>query len=248
MSDPLAIDISPHCSIRPDDWARLAAVGHPWLCGILKAGQGTHDTGTWVREHAEAVRAARLTLGYYWYLRLDRPGAEQADALADLIDESPCTMWPVVDVEEGGGDGRPSNDALVAQRGAGLVDTITRAFVRRIDERLGLPTILYAGGWLRSLRLRSMLGCEYLWISAATRTLPRAWYEHDLGCPLARLFGWQYAVQPGTGMIAELAGYPHTTPIGDSCDITEIVMPGGLEAVAVVERPAPSVCADGPGR
>jgi GH25 family lysozyme M1 (1,4-beta-N-acetylmuramidase) len=236
VTEPLLVDCSPWSSLKPEAWARLAAAGPPWAGVVLKGGQGLRDTGSWVREHAPAVREAGLELGLYWYLRLDRPGADQADALAELMAEQACTLWPSVDVEEGGGDGRPSNDALVAQRGAGIVDTVTRAFVERLRARTGLPTILYTGGWLRSLRLRSLLGCELLWLAAYTAELPARWYEHDLGCPRDRLWAWQYMGQSGRGALAELAGYPHTSPIGDDLDISAVVMRGGVEHVGVAER------------
>ena len=235
--DPLLVDISPHSrhAIRPEAWARFAAAGPPWVGAILKAGQGLHDCGTWVREHAAAVREAGIPLGYYWYLRLDGDdnnyGAEQADAFAALMAEQPANIWPIVDVEEGGGDGRESNAEIVDRHGPGVVSTIVRAFVERIRARTGLPTILYAGGWLRGLGLRSLLGCELLWLAAYTSRLPASWYEHDLGCPLERLWAWQYAGFNGQRMLAELAGYPHTSPIGMQVDISAVVMPGGLARV-----------------
>jgi GH25 family lysozyme M1 (1,4-beta-N-acetylmuramidase) len=245
VTDPLLIDISPHCPQQPDVWARLRE--DPRFVGaILKGGQGLRDCGRWVRQHAEAIRAAGIPLGYYWYLRLDQDGAAQADAFAKLLAEHPANMWPIVDVEEGGGDGRPSNAKLVKSRGVGLVERVTREFVGRLWLRTGLPTILYTGGWLRGLGLRSMLGCEYLWLSAFTPRLPAAWYELDLGCPRERLWAWQYMGNSGSRVLAKLAGYPRTSPIGVQCDISAVVMPDGIRRVGVAERP--SVGTTGPGR
>ncbi len=243
MTDPLLLDVSPHCPQRPDVWSRLAAAGAPWAGAILKGGQGLHDCGRWVREHAEAVRAAGIPLGYYWFLRLDRDGAAQADAFADLIAEQPCNVWPIVDVEEGS-----DNAEHVVQRGRERVVEVTREFVGRLWLRTSLPTILYAGGWLRGLGLRSMLGCEYLWLAAYTSRLPAAWYEHDLGCPPDRLWAWQYAGHNGREMLAALDGYPRTSPIGVQVDISAVVMPGGMRRVGVAERAEPSACALGPNR
>lgn len=227
---PLLIDVSPwqRDTIQSFAWSRLAA--DPAYAGvILKAGEGLRDTGVWLRGHADAVRATRLDLGYYWYLRLDALGAAQADAFARVLDREPGTLRCIVDVEEGSG-----NDNIVSARGAGVLAEAVHTFAERIAQRTGLAPILYAGGWARSLRI-GRCGCAALWIAAYTARLPAAWTT-AMGFAPHELWAWQYAGASGRGMLAELAGYPHTTPIGDA-DISAVVMRDGLERMRWVERP-----------
>lgn len=233
--DQLLIDVSPYSAaiIKPEAWTRVAQAGEPWAGVVLKAGEGARDCGRWVREHAVAVREAKIPLGLYWYLRLGEPAEVQAEVFARLMAEVAPSIWPVVDVEEGSG-----NAAFVEQRGPELVRTATEAFVARVRERTGLPSILYTGGWVRGLGLRSLMGCEALWLAAYTEKLSARWYEQDLGCPRERLWAWQYAGFDGRRMLGCLDGYPRTSPVGEQCDISAIVMPDGMQRVGVAERPS----------
>jgi GH25 family lysozyme M1 (1,4-beta-N-acetylmuramidase) len=252
--DPLLVDCSPWQTFGPERWADLAA--DPRFHGvILKATEGVGGaagwqarSAAWFARHWPAVGAVRkegleFYRGAYHFLRLDSPGAAQADHFLRTIDaagswSAPLDLLPVVDVEEGSG-----NDAIVARRGAGIVSDTTHAFVARVRQVTGREVVLYTGGWLRSLGLRDRLGCAWLWLAAYTATLPAAWYE-QLGFTRASLWGWQYCGGQG----ADLAGYPHTTPVGN-VDISALTLPGSLAALRAglwAERPAPSVCAAGP--
>ncbi len=232
-ASPLLIDVSPYQrdTIRPSAWARLAAAGAPWGPVVLKAGEGLRDTGRWLREHAAAVRAAGLDLGLYWYLRLDADAVKQADRFAAAIEATKPTLRAIVDIEEGSG-----NDDIVARRGAACVSAAGRAFAKRVTERTGLPPILYAGGWLRSLKLRDRMGCEALWLAAYVAKLPAHEWCSQLGFTAAELWAWQYAGCSGRGMLCELASYPRTTPIGDA-DISIVTMGRGVERMRWCERP-----------
>lgn len=236
MNPSLLVDISPWSPQQPSCWPALAAAGAPWSGVVLKAGEGTRDTGRWLRDHARAVRATRLDLGLYWSLRLDADPTLQADRFADVITETGPTLRVIVDVEEGGGASGTANNDQVTARGAGIVSVATRAFAARIEARTGLAPILYAGGWLRSLGLRDRMGCAALWLAAYTATLPAEEWCAQLGFRADELWAWQYAGAAGRGIEARLVGHPHTTPIGPA-DISVITMDRGIERMRWCERP-----------
>jgi GH25 family lysozyme M1 (1,4-beta-N-acetylmuramidase) len=235
VTSRLLIDISPYQArtVPPSCWPRLAAAGAPWGPVILKAGEGARDTGPWLREHAAAIRAAGLDLGLYWYLRLDRSPTEQADRLAAAIAETGPTLRAIVDIEEGSG-----NDDVVARHGTGAVSMAGLDFTARITQRTGLAPILYAGGWLRSLKLRDRMGCAALWLAAYVAKLPAQEWCAQLGFGADELWAWQYAGLGRDGVDAKLDGYPRTTPIGDA-DISAVVMPDGVARMRWCERPSP---------
>jgi len=238
VTSPLLVDHAYPPS--PSCWADLAAAGAPWHGAILKASEGLrphrHLEPHWaaIRDAGGARYGVDFFRGGYHFLRLDCPGAAQADHYLDTIERAGGwdvgDLWPIVDIEEGSG-----NDAIVSRRGAGVVSDVAHAFVERVRQRTGREVVLYFGGWLRSLGLRSTLGCRYGWIAAYTPTLPAAWWR-DLG--FVELWAWQYAGHAGN-MLAELEGYPHTTPVGDA-DISALTLPGGIERMRSLlwaERP-----------
>jgi GH25 family lysozyme M1 (1,4-beta-N-acetylmuramidase) len=263
-TDPLFVDASvwQDAQIAPAAWETLAA--DPRFHGvILKATEGVGGatgwqarSAAWFARHWPAVGAVRkegleFYRGAYHFLRLDSPGTAQADHFLRTIDaaggwSAPLDLLPVVDVEEGSG-----NAALVAARsdGVSMLCRTVEAFVSRVQQRTGRDVVLYAGWWLASLGIRERFGCAWLWYASYTASLARGVYER-IGWSRDRLLWWQYCGANASGPLAELVGYPHTTPIGNT-DISALTMPGGLAALRAglwAERPAPSVCAVGPER
>jgi GH25 family lysozyme M1 (1,4-beta-N-acetylmuramidase) len=269
--DPLFVDASvwQDAQIAPAAWETLAA--DPRFHGvILKATEGIggpqawqRSSAAWFAKHWPAVRTLGNTKrraherygvdffrGGYHFLLAGHDGAKQADFYLDTIERAGGwgigDLWPIVDVEEGSG-----NAALVAARpdGVSMLCRTVEAFVSRVQQRTGRDVVLYAGWWLASLGIRERFGCAWLWYASYTRTLPTAVYER-IGWSRDRLLWWQYCGANAQGPLAELAGYPSTTPLGN-VDISALTLPGGLAALRAglwAERPAPSVCAVGPER
>lgn len=270
MTDPLLIDLSPWSRQQPRHWFELAAAGAPWHGGIIKSSEGHHTYERWRDEewfapHWRAIAGAGRSVdrpwfrGAYHFLLADGRGAEQADVMLDAIEraggwDGAGDLFPIVDLEEGSGNGSRFQQ-LAKQFGPAtarmrVIDTV-EAFAARVLERIGRPTILYAGWWLRSIGVTSRMGCEWLWYAAYTRTLPASVYR-AIGWDADRLLLWQY---DGSGdSDGALPGYPTRAPIehGEDVDINVLTLPGGVERLAGLltwaERPAPAVCASGPER
>lgn len=237
MPEPLLVDISPWSRTKPSQWRDLAAAGPPWTGGIVKASEGAVDYARWrgapwLGPHWSALGDAGGDLGRPWlrgayhFLIADGCGAPQADAFLDALERAggwrPGDLWPIVDVEEGSGNG-----ARAARLGCSVVEDTCAAFAARVRERLGAPTILYAGWWLRSIGIRSRMGCEWLWYASYTPKLSTSTYG-AIGWSADRLILWQY---DGSGdSNGHLHGYPTRAPIdhGEDVDISALTIPGGL--------------------
>lgn len=259
MTSPLLVDVSVYQdrAIPPAAWAQLAAAGPPWHGVILKATEGRAGAAweapslAWFGRHWPAVRhgggeryGSSWFRGAYHFLRVREDGAAQADHYLATIERAGGwdvgDLWPIVDVESS----RANAGATRAQ-----VEDVTSSWVERVRQRTGRDVVLYAGYWLAELGITSRMGCSWLWYAAYTRTLARATYER-IGWDAASLWAWQYAGADARGPLAELAGYPHTTPIGDA-DISALMLPGGIEATRArlwAERPAAGACASWPAR
>lgn len=250
-SPALWVDISPWSPQQPADWPRLAEDDR-FRAVIIKAGEGrkgneVRNGKPWLLPHVQALRSTRLLVGLYWYLHVWDDGAAQADAFADVMHSiGRPDLVPVVDLEEGSG-----NDAYVQTlgkvAGRNRVVAVTRAFIERLRERTGQGTVLYGGGWMRSVagREAAKVGADGLWLAAyVSEPLDPVYYE-GLGFELADLVGWQFLGQSGDGVHTKVTSYPHTTPIGDT-DIS-VEIDGGIERMRWQESGA-SLCATGPAR
>lgn len=255
MTDPLIIDVSSHSrdTLSPSSWTELDLIGAPWHGVIVKATEGIGASGkswertlaAWFSDHWPAIRTrggdrygVDWLRGAYHFLRADGRGRAQAHHYLATIDRAGGwgvgDLWPVVDVEEGSGNG-----AVVAQHGRAIVEDTARAFVETVNEELGRDVVLYAGWWLASIGIADRLGCEWLWYASYTRTLPAAVYRR-IGWSTDRLLLWQY---DGSGTSdGSLTGYPTRAPIahGKDVDINVLTLPGGLtrlRSLLWAERP-----------
>lgn len=227
--DPLIVDLYAGDGRNAGDVHRLACAGAPWHGVMLKATHGAAPAAadwfasTWRAATGADCGFTRARLGvdwfvtaYHYFLAAQDPIA-QADAfLAETGRVGGWvrgTIYPVVDVEGGG------NAGASAQQ---VVDGVSR-FVEKASGAIGRPLVLYCGRWLRDLGTqRDKMRCRYIWPAAYTAFLDPGAYR-DLGFTLQELFAWQYC---GDNRNAQLAGYPHTTPLGDE-DISAVTIAGG---------------------
>lgn len=222
MSDPLVLDL-----YSGDGLFHLEAVhaaGLPWCGAIGKATQGIryrYDNwfGWFWKTMASFSRYGdSWGRGAYHYLEFGASGRSQADAFLSAIDKAGGwargDFWPVVDVERGGQD--------PASLTAGNVEHVTSEFVGRVREVSGRSVILYGGELVRSLGIRSRMGCELVHVARYTETLPPSTYE-DMGFDLAHLFAWQGVGVEGGGRVSAGWKLPRTTP-GGNADLSAVTI------------------------
>jgi GH25 family lysozyme M1 (1,4-beta-N-acetylmuramidase) len=217
-----------------------AAAADPQVAGaILKATQGLYYSDpSWLATNWRAIHAVDRSVGTDWfcgayhYLDAAANGDTQAAFFLQNLEAAGglgvLDLWAIVDVESADNTGASAQQFIDA----------TSAFAAGIQSRTGRSTMLYGGEAMRSLGIKSRMGCSWLWTASYTSTLPKS-EIHEMGWTEARLWGWQYQ---GTGCPGELAGYPTSIPgfagTGD-VDLTVMVMWGGLPALrtALVATP-----------
>lgn len=229
MSDALLIDLYP--GDGKFHLEQLASSGMPWAGAIGKATQGLrfrYDNWFgwfWRVMHERSRYGEDWARGAYHYLEFGASGRSQADAFLSAIDKAGGwgrgDLWPVVDVERGGQD--------PAQLTRAIVEDTTAEFAGRVKEQCGRPVILYGGELVRSLGIKSRMGCELVHVARYTETLPPSTYE-DMGFDLDHLFAWQGVGVEGGGKVAGAWKLPTTTP-GGNADISAITIPGGMDFV-----------------
>lgn len=150
-----------------------AVVAAPHFVGaIIKVTDGiAGPNDKWARTEWQRVRAAGGSRygtswfrGAYHYLRTKRPGAQQADHYLDLIESAggwgPGDIVPAMDIEKGSSGDNATNVADVVR--------CAHEFTARIRERTGMPTMNYARGAMRDLKINDKLGCDRAWNAAYT--------------------------------------------------------------------------------
>ena len=251
--DPLIIDSSPYSPIKPQGYRQLVSAGLPWSGVILKASEGVgggvakwqRRLDEWFPVHWQAVRDAGLERygdtwfrGAYHFLICNDQGAAQAEHFLRTIDRAGGwdrgDIFPIVDVEEGSG-----NRSMAGIHGNQIVIETCMEFVEKVKQETGRQVILYAGHWLHEMRIKTRMGCDWLWYARYTAKLPASVYT-SIGWNLERLMMWQY---DGSGdNNGHLQDYPVVASMndGESVDISALTMAGGVERLRQIlfaERP-----------
>lgn len=243
--DPLLVDISPWCRQHPGAWQPLADAGAPWSGAIIKVSEGRVSYPTWFGPHWRALGDVHCVQpwlrGAYGFWLRGIPGSEQAHVMLAQIDKAGGRRAGdvlVIDVERSKANGGATRTE---------VEDGVSAMAATLWDETGCGVVLYAGVWLAQLGVRSQMGCELLWYPSYTPMLSTAVYER-IGWTRGKLGPWQYAGLGGDGrVVAHLARYPRTTPIGDA-DISALVLEGGVERMLEVLAPRAAWCETGPGR
>jgi len=161
---------------------------------VLKATQGTsygHDD--WFLNNWQRVRlsggdryGSSWFRGCYHYLVIRRDPVRQADYYLSTVQRAGGwglgDFLPIVDVEEG-----QENEGCSKQE---VVDCTSR-FAERIRERMGVGAILYAGSYLRALKITEHMGCVGLWTARYGPELGDK--AANIGWSIDDVFAWQYA-------------------------------------------------------
>jgi GH25 family lysozyme M1 (1,4-beta-N-acetylmuramidase) len=228
--DPLFVDL--YVGDGRKDYRAFCAAGYPWTGVIWKASQGARyrydDYVATERKNFLAAAGDRYGVdafdGFYDFLDLAKPGAEQADfflrAVESVGGEKLGTLWGMVDVERGGQSVKNPSKAQVEDR--------TREWVERYLQLTGRYPTVYGGELLRSVGVTDRLG--------AGRSALAVYDDHMVatlvtktGTDLAHLLLWQYR---GTDLQkVGPSGYPMTAPGCGVVDICAMVLPGGLDAM-----------------
>lgn len=200
---------------------------------ILKATEGNYYRPQWFLDSWPAPKhvdgAGRLYgedwfRGAYHFLKFNLPGHDQADYYLSAVERAGGwnhgDLWPIVDVELGGD--KNSNHQATEQQ---VVDCVG-AFAKAVKAKTGRQVMLYGNGAMRDLGIKNRMGCDWIWVPRYTPTLP-TWVYSRSGWAEEQLFAWQYC---GDG-VAGLTGYPTTAPGIGRCDISVMVLPGGLPAL-----------------
>lgn len=243
MVDPLIIDLYP--KDRPLDAAAFIAAGPPWCGAVFKLSQGTRFRyDKWAYQQRQPfLRSDRyghdLFDGYYHYLELDVDGRAQAEWFWSLMEqiggEKIGTLWAMLDVERGG--------QRIADPTKQQVVDCSMAWAERYEQLSGRKATLYGGELLRALQVGSLMGCGRSAVALYGQELhgkgeSTAQFLARTGTDVLHLMQWQYTAAEGkaTGP----AGYPTEAPGIGRCDISALVLPGGLDrlrATLWAERP-----------
>lgn len=249
MTSPLFVDVYAGDLRGNPNWSLLASLGAPWHGAIVKATESVSYKPVWFAVQWKQLRhvageryGVDWFRGAYHFLKFNRPGRDQADFYLKAIEEGGGwdvgDFWPIVDVELGAeGDHlkkipRNSNQDASAQQ---IIDC-TSAFAERCRSETGRNVMLYGNGAMRDRQIHVRMGCDWIWVPRYTEQLPVGIYARA-GWSTAELALWQYS---GDGQSA-LKGYPSSPPGFGACDVSALVLPGGLERLRSLlwaERPA----------
>ncbi len=200
---------------------------------IVKATEGTYYRPPWFTDGWDGLKGVRTTQrtygedwfrGAYHFLKFNESGVDQADYYLSAVERSGGwgigDFWPIVDVEAGG-ERNSNQDATPDQ-----VQACVGSFAAAVRAKTGRKVMLYGNGIMRDLAIKSKMGCDYLWLPRYTSTLPPFIYERA-GWTQEDLVMWQYC---GDGQ-GYLEGYPTSAPGVGRCDISVMVLNGGLGAL-----------------
>jgi len=187
------VDVSNHQGVI--NWPAVAASGQKFM--YAKASEGVHYTDRSFATNYRNAKSRGLYAGAYHYARPDRSdGRRQADYFLDRAQyaRDGRTLPPMLDIEwpwAGSGSAYPcyglSQSAMVAW---------IRAFVNRVRERTGRPTMIYTNvnWWAPCTGNNGSFGNQPLFIARYASTpgpLPAGWRRFTM---------WQYtssATVPG---------------------------------------------------
>lgn len=216
------VDLAEEDGISAAQILKLQQSGPPWTGVILQSSNGVGTFPAWFPD-AWKVAAGASTYGkttfrgaYGYYVVGDDP-VKQADVGLDAIDAA--GGWAAgdlafgVDIESGEQPG----GVTAAQVEEGLTE-----FADRVLQRTGRRPILYGGSLIRSLGIKSRMGCAYLWIPEWSESGTLDWnLVTEMGWNIDSTLLWQ---DVGDGSDTAPKGYPHTTPVGDELDISTMVL------------------------
>lgn len=228
MTSPVLADIYELDDKGKPGIAAYVAAGLPFAGIGMKATEGTYypKTPTWFQTYwplVKSIASARYGHDFfryaYHYFRIDEDGTKQADLALGLVDSA--GGWDF-------GDLRLVVDVESAEQPAGIsaqqvIDGVS-TFAARVKARHGRLPILYAGSYIRDLKIKDHMGCAYLITAAYGSVLPISLYL-DMGWALTELLGWQYQ---GTDDWSGPVGYPRQCPLGSGPqDLTAITIANG---------------------
>jgi hypothetical protein len=229
MVSPLSVDLYEEDLHGHPGMQAYFRAGLPWAIVGLKATEGDyyprdptwfHTTYPLVKECAGDRWGDTAFRWAYHYFRVDRDPIKQADLHMGLVDSAGGQglgdLRAVVDVES---SEQPKN--ATAQQ---VIDGVTK-FAERIKTRQGRAPILYAGSYIRALKITDHMGCEFLMTAAYGSSLPSRLYT-EMGWPIDKLLGWQYQ---GTEGYSGPKNYPRECPMGPGpLDLTAITICDGV--------------------
>ena len=151
------------------DWSKAAEAGAKFA--IIRAGSITSVAGT-CYEDFQFQRNAELApqhmpVGFYWYFRPNWSAVKQAEFFINLIKDKTWHIYPVIDVEEKGGQTKTQ------------VEDQVWLFCNRVTQRLETPTMIYTSpGFWNSYVARNTWAQDIpLWVAHWNVEIPRLPYD-----------------------------------------------------------------------
>lgn len=231
MTSPVIVDVFSNDLNGHPDIPALVTQGLPFAGVCLKATEGTYYPSTnalaaWFRTYWPKARdAGGDRVGKTWfrwayhYYRVGEDPIKQADFYLKLVESAggfkPGDLPPMIDVETA--ENPPNGPA------SQVVDEVSR-LAGIFEAKLGRKPILYAGSYIRDLKIVSHMGCAYLITAAYGSDLPGGLYR-GMGWSLDLLLGWQYQ---GTEAYTGPINYPRDCALGKGpLDLTAVTIGNG---------------------
>ncbi len=191
------VDVSHHQGVI--DWASVAKSGERFV--IAKATEGTTFNDSYYATNKRGATANGLIFGAYHYARpggsdptaIKNDAIAEADHFVSVAGISRGALLPVLDLEETGGLG--VND----------LKNWTRAYLDRIESRLGVKAIIYSypyfwENYLGNTTWFAATGYNFVWIAHYGVTSPRVPANNWNGQ------GWTFWQWTGCGTVPGVTG------------------------------------------
>ena len=121
----------------------------------IRAGYGSSYTDPWFEANWEKADAAKLKVGFYYYVTAESEAEARAQAarFADLISDKAYTARPAMDFE--------SLDGLTADE----VNVIGLAFLEELKAKTGVTPLVYTNDYRARTLWRSAFAAYPVWIA-----------------------------------------------------------------------------------
>ena len=218
------IDVSRHNN--DVDWAKVKASGQSFAFARVSDGI-THVDGKFP-DNWPAMKRVGIVRGAYQFFRPRRDPIEQADLMLQKIEEAGGLQAgdfpPVLDLE------------VVDGQSASVVVTKAKAWLARVESKVGMKPIVYTGNHMAST-IGTNFAAYPLWIAHYTTACPRVPAGWDT---------WQFWQNSDKGRVPGVSGDVDTNFFqGGTSELSQLTLPAPAELGPFPKTIQPDVDDDG---